>query len=183
MSDPTLVQAFRQALADEPGQRLYAVLDGASNPNLLALLAEHRLSPVCLMAGQLEPELARAAPYLVEAPPLSPFTELLLTRGLGQHWGILATSGEALRALRMHFRRLLSVWSPDGKPLYFRYYDPRVLRVYLPTCNAEELAAVFGPVAAYYAENETADGLQRFTLGAAGLGQEPVRLAQPAEPA
>jgi len=183
VTDPTLVQGFLQALADQPGQHLYAVLDGASNPGLLPLLAEHRLSPVCLMAGELDPELAQAAPYLVETPPSSPFADLLLTRGFGQHWGILATSGEGLRALRMHFRKLLSVWGPDGKPLYFRYYDPRVLRVYLPTCNAEELATVFGPVAAFYAENETADALLRFTLGAAGLGQEPVRLARRAEPA
>jgi hypothetical protein len=30
--------------------------------------------------------------------------------------------------------------------LLFRYYDPRVLRVYLPSCRPSELETVFGPV-------------------------------------
>lgn len=183
MIDLTLARTFLQSLADEHGQRVYAVLDGASIPNLLPLLAEHRLGHICLMPGELEPELAQAAPYLVEVPPLLPFAELFLARGLGNHWGILATSDAGLRILRMHFRKLLSVWDPDGKPLYFRYYDPRVLRVYLPTCNSDELAALFGPVAAYYAEAETADTLRRFTLAATGLGQQVLCLARPVAPA
>ena len=179
MIDPNLARTFQQSLANEHLQQLYAVLDGASIPNLLPLLAEHRLSHICLMPGELEPELAEVAPYLVDLPPLSPFAELFLARGLGNHWGILAVSGAGLRTLRMHFRKLLSVWDPDGKPLYFRYYDPRVLRVYLPTCNAEELAVLFGPVAAYYAEGEIADTLLRFGVGGAGLGQQAMSLAQP----
>ena len=38
--------------------------------------------------------------------------------------------------------------------LYFRYYDPRVLRIYLPACNKEELATIFGPVRRYVLEGE-----------------------------
>ena len=51
-----------------------------------------------------------------------------------------------LEELRRHFRKFLKVEDPKGKSLIFRYYDPRVLRVYLPTCNAMELQTVFGPV-------------------------------------
>ena len=183
MIHPALARTFLQSLGDARSQQLYAVLDGASIPNLLALLAEHGLIYICLVPGDLEPELAQAAPYLVELPPQSPFAELFLTRGLGNHWGLLAPSDAGLRTLRMHFRKLLSVWDPDGKPLYFRFYDPRVLRVYLPTCNAEELATLFGPVTAYYAEGETADTLVRFTLAANGLGQQPLSLASSDSPA
>jgi hypothetical protein len=35
-------------------------------------------------------------------------------------------------------RRFLRVKDEDG--LVFRFYDPRVMRVYLPTCAAGELA-------------------------------------------
>jgi hypothetical protein len=33
--------------------------------------------------------------------------------------------------------------------LIFRYYDPRVLRVYLPTCWPAEVSTFFGPVSAF----------------------------------
>jgi hypothetical protein len=125
----------------------------------------------------LDPELAQAAPYLAQLDAQSPFAELFLSQGLGKHWGILALSNADLRTLRMHFRKLLSVWDPDGKPLYFRYYDPRVLRVYLPTCNGAELHTLFEPVTAYYAEGDAAGKLLRFTLGAEGLGQQRLDLS------
>lgn len=177
--DQTQVQAFQRSLTD-PYQPLFAVLDGASTPNLQAIFSEHRLLNVCLLPGELDPELVQAAPYLAQFQAQSAFTELFLMQGLGNHWGILGTSSADLRTLRMHFRKFLTVWDPDGKPLYFRYYDPRVLRLYLPTCNGEELRTLFGPVTAYYAESESADTLLRFTVVGDGLGQQPLNLFQPA---
>jgi hypothetical protein len=179
--DQTLVQAFQRRLS-ESRQRLYAVLDGASIPNLLAMLSEQVTSHVCLLPGELDAELARAAPYLVQLDAQSPLAERFLTEGLGSHWGILAVSEAHLRTLRMHFRRLLSVWDPDGKPLFFRYYDPRVLRIYLPTCNPDELQSLFGPVTAYFAEAEGGSGLLRLTLGADGLGQQALDLSPSGSP-
>jgi hypothetical protein len=32
--------------------------------------------------------------------------------------------------------------------MYFRYYDPRVLGVFLPTCTLDELRAFMGPLQA-----------------------------------
>ncbi len=54
------------------------------------------------------------------------------------------------------------VYDEEGKPLYFRYYDPRVLRAYLPTCNESELQTVFGPVNHYYAEGKEQNQLIEF---------------------
>lgn len=181
MIDPTQVQMFQRSLADAH-QQLYAVLDGASIPNLLALLSEPKVPHICLLPGELDSELAQAAPYLAQLQAQSPFTDLFLTRGLGNHWGILATAGADFRTMRMHFRKFLSVWGPDARPLYFRYYDPRVLRLYLPTCNGDELRTLFGPVIAYYAEGENADTLLRFIIAGDRLGQQPLTLSQPASP-
>lgn len=178
MIDPNKVQTLQRTLADQP-ERLFAVLDGASLPNLPEILAEQRLEHVCLMPGELEPDLALAAPYLAEVPPLSPFAAQFLSQGLGRHWGILVTADAPFRTLRMHLRKFLSVWDPDGRPLYFRYYDPRVLRTYLPTCNDAELAVFFGPVTAFYAEHADPATLLRFTLAETGLGQQPLSLAAP----
>ena len=38
--------------------------------------------------------------------------------------------------------------------MYFRFYDPRVLRIFLPTCDAAQLKEFFGPVAHFICEDE-----------------------------
>ncbi len=61
--------------------------------------------------------------------------------------------------------------------LYFRYYDPRVMRVYLPTCNAQELAAMFGPIQFYVLEGEKPEEMLRFAVRAGTLVQHKKDLA------
>jgi hypothetical protein len=56
--------------------------------------------------------------------------------------------------LYKHLRKFLIVQSEEGKEMYFRYYDPRVLRVFLPTCEPAQLKEFFGPIEAFLAENE-----------------------------
>ena len=82
MIDQTLVQAFQRRLS-ESRQRLYAVLDGASIPNLLAMLSDQGTSHVCLLPGELDAELARAAPYLVQLDAQSPLAERVPDRRAG----------------------------------------------------------------------------------------------------
>ena len=41
----------------------------------------------------------------------------------------------------------------------FRFYDPRVLRVYLPTCTGDEAEEFFGPVPEILAESEDGGSL------------------------
>ena len=43
---------------------------------------------------------------------------------------------------------------PDGRVVNFRFYDPRVFRVYLPTCNEAEAEFVFGPFESFFLEDE-----------------------------
>ena len=183
MSAQERFDALHRALfAGGEGQFLYAVLDGASISNLPLLFAQHDIVNTCLFRGELDPELTQTAPYLAQLPAESAFTRLLFTQGIGNHWGILALSKEDFPTLRMHFRKFLMVWGPDGKPLYFRYYDPRVLRIYLPTCNSEELALLFGPVTAYFAEGEASD-LLRFGFSGTALAQQPLPLPPMESPA
>ena len=181
MIDPNQVQAFQRSLAGEPGH-LYAVFDGAALANLPEVLAGHQLEHLCLLPGELDPDLALVAPYLSELPPLSPFAAEFLSQGLGRHWGILAATDAPFKTLRMHLRKFLSVWDPDGQPLYFRYYDPRVLRTYLPTCTGEELTTFFGPINAFYTEGLEPATLIRFTATDSGLDQQTLSIAPPGTP-
>jgi len=76
--------------------------------------------------------------------------------------------------MRRHLRRFLIVRAPDGKRLYFRYYDPRVLSVYLPTCNAAELQYIFGPVRQFVCEGPDPTVLLRFDAGQVPVWREVV---------
>ena len=65
--------------------------------------------------------------------------------------------------------------------MYFRWYDPRVLSVYLPTCTAEEFAAIFGPVAAFFLESDDVTQALQFRLAAGELQTETLSLMAPSE--
>jgi hypothetical protein len=152
--------------------KVFAVLDGASVPSLLEHLAPHTPEYECLYRGELKPDVAAAAPYLVHLKADSDLTNWVIEQGWGKHWGVFAICQAELPVMRRHFRSFLLVHDSEGKALYFRYYDPRVLRTHLPTCNAEELATMFGPVSAYVMESEKPAVLMQFRLNGGDLVSE-----------
>lgn len=140
----------------------YAVLDGASVPDLPMKLYDMSASNICLYRGELPPDIQYVAPYLVHLLPGTEFTNWLLTECWGKHWGIFAQSSLKLVEMRKHFRSLLTVYDETGNPLLFRYYDPRVFTTYLPTCNVEELRMFFGKINYYFVELEDMTKLNRY---------------------
>ncbi|HEX4551000.1 DUF4123 domain-containing protein [Pseudomonas sp.] len=138
--------------ADTP--KVYALLDGARDPRIEPLIRNSQADFCCLYAGELAPSLSAAAPYLLRLDPQLPYTGQLFEQSWGQSWGCFVTAPApiTLDELRGHFRSLLRVTDPDGNLLVFRFYDPRVLRVYLPTCTPQERAAIFGPASKLIAE-------------------------------
>ena len=58
----------------------------------------------------------------------------------------------------------------------FRYYDPRVLRVYLPASVTAELRTVFGPIDCFWMESESPEYMLDFRLHNEALEQQTVRL-------
>jgi hypothetical protein len=176
MATEIIIQLLSDYLFADEEASVYAVLDGASIKGLLAQFDEHQPERVCLYRGELAPDMAHVAPYLVKLEDESPFADWVLGKGWGEHWGIFAVSGADLAAMRRHFRSFLTVHDPTGKPLLFRYYDPRVLRVFLPTCNADELGKLFGPVTAYVMEDEQPGTALRFQQLDGVLRREPLTL-------
>src|SRR5436305_10083170 len=67
---------------------------------------------------------------------------------------MLVETNETHDDLKKHFRKFLLVKTEDGKELYFRFYDPRVLRIFLPTCDVAQLKEFFGPVEKFICEDE-----------------------------
>lgn len=113
--------------------------------------------------------MLEVAPYLVRLLPKTPFTDWILRDGWGKHWGIFLHSREPIEEMRTHFSSLITVYDEKGTPMFFRYYDPRVLGKFLRTCNRDELKTFFGSVEAYFAETKDAGNLVRFENGEDGL--------------
>jgi hypothetical protein len=91
-------------------------------------------------------------------------------RRWGNHWGIFALSQLDFQSIRYHFRSLIRVYDETGKRyLFFRYYDPRVLLVFLPSCQGAQLADLFGPVDFYLAEGGQGAELHRYAQEAGKL--------------
>jgi hypothetical protein len=155
---------------------VFAILDGASSPNLVKKLYEHEPEYCCLYRGVLAPDMATVAPYLVRLEPGDKFSEWILTEGWGVHWGIFLHSSAPLRPLRDHFREFHTVELPDQRTVLFRYYDPRVLRTFLPVCNPTELTTFFGPVQTYIVEGPTPEAGTQFTFAAKNFKTEPFQL-------
>ena len=148
---------LRHLWPDGDDDRVFAILDGARDPLIHPAVTRSGLAYHCLYTGALDPVLARAAPYLVQLRRESPLTRELVTRW-GDAWGIHLRSFAGLTELHRHFRRFLRVKDESGKNLIFRYYDPRVLRTYLPTCTGAELDYVFGPVQRFIVEDRGGAG-------------------------
>lgn len=165
------------ALLWPPGQKplsVWAVLDGARDPAVYAALLESRLEFRCLYEGRLHRDLERAAPQLVELLPGHRLTQRLLGPAWGQAWGVFLRIEDASN-LRHHLRKLLKVKTEDGRTLLFRWYDPRVLRVYAPTCTAAEWRQFNGPITQWLLEN--GDRASALTLASTGDGA--VRIGNP----
>jgi hypothetical protein len=156
-------EALRQHLISDR-TRLFCVLDGASVPELPRKLYDMGPANFCLFGDDLDAEMLYVAPFLVHLAPDSKFTDLVLTQGFGNHWGVFLHSRYSITEMRGHFSALLNVYDEDGQPMKFRYYDPRVLTRFLPTCNAGELKTFFGKVDTFFAENDGGKGLLSFRL-------------------
>jgi hypothetical protein len=163
------------------GAPLFAVIDAAREGVAMELLQPSRLRYQQLFEGQAADPSAAHIPVLVELGQASSqvvgtdtqtFLETLLRSGWGNSWGIFCTSQSTFEDLLGHFRSFLL--------MQIRFYDPRVLRALLPTCEVQELSAVFGPVASYVMESERPDMMLAFSPGADRLITAQVSLAEPA---
>lgn len=164
MGDAKMLQHLKELLFSPGYDHVFTILDGASVPDLPKVLRSFKVEHICLYRGAVAPDMAEVAPYLCSLKRDSLFLKYLLSEGWGMHWGMFGTSDADLQALAVHFGRFLKICDDSGKELYFRFYDPRVWRTFLPTCSAEELQQFFGPVLAYFVEDNEPKTVTRLML-------------------
>lgn len=136
------------ALKAEPG-RLFAVVDASRDERVRVLLRESPARYRSLYDGWQGDALAESAPYLVElGPPHPQLVDDLVIEGWHTDdarrdgdggWAIFLSVPDAreFEAVRRHLRKFLMV-DLHREKVYFRFYDPRVLQAFVPTCNAGE---------------------------------------------
>jgi hypothetical protein len=177
VAPPNAVHERLLALLRGEFQPLYAVLDAAREPEVLKVLFESKEQYQSLYEGLPGAQLAHFAPYLVKLPPESALLDTLVRLGWGKNWGVYLTCAQSLEEIRRHFRHFLMVRMPNGKQVYFRFYDPRVLRAFLPTCTPREINAFFGPIRSFAVEDENVSQLLRFLDGSEGSQEIHIALA------
>ncbi len=171
---------------------LYGLVDAACDPAIAALLAATTEPSRSLYDAQADsqsdaqtnaqPEpapshLAKWAPHLVSLSPGSPLTAALLDQGWGKGWTSFFTTPAPFDELRLHFRKFLMVQIEVRDEVYFRFYDPGILRNFLPAASPAEVATFFGPVTAFLVEAEHPATLLRLTPTPAGIATTPISLA------
>ena len=183
-----VIRHLRHFLTAQPELKAYAILDCARDERIYPALVEacddrkYRClfqGHEAIFLGNLPRVLAQAAPHLIQLDFQSNFARWMISRGWGNNWGIYALSSAPLDKLLIHLRRFLMVKNESGKPFYFRYYDPRVMRVYLPSCNDKELEMVFGPLSRYCMESEDADVLREYKWADGKMDQVNIKFEVP----
>ncbi|HEX5745666.1 MAG TPA: DUF4123 domain-containing protein [Archangium sp.] len=157
---------------------LFAVLDAARDERILVLLRESVEAYRSLYEGAQGEAMAEIAPYVVHLPRDSRLLRSLVQEGWGRNWGIFLSSQRPFRDVRRHLRKFLMVKDSANRELYFRFYDPRVLRVFLPTSWPEQNQALFEGIGAYWAEGDDGTSLLRFALKEQALHREIIPLAE-----
>ena len=141
----------------------WMIIDAATDPKIYGSLLDSFYSlHTCLFSGDIAPELRVAAPYLIQLEFESAKTRRFISQAWGKNWGVFLKCDTGLKTLRRHLRSLLVARDETGNQLVFRYYDPRILPVYLPTCTPSELETVFGPIERFLVESEAGESMLQF---------------------
>ncbi|WAS98846.1 immunity protein Tsi6 family protein [Nannocystis punicea] len=139
---------------------LYAVVDAARSDRALVLVEESVDAHASLYDGEQGRAFDDVAPYLVQFRSDSGLLERLVHAGWGDAWGVFLQSDADFEAVRRHLRQFLVV-KGEGEPrrLFFRFYDPRVMRTTVEVFTPEQRAELLKGLDGIYFED--ADGRLR----------------------
>ncbi|MDJ0839931.1 MAG: DUF4123 domain-containing protein [Acidobacteriota bacterium] len=174
MEPEQLIEQIRHKahIEDRP---LYGLVDGAQDLTLAILAREACGQEIrTLFQGKNAENLAYVAPYVFPIDPDSLYLQYW-TEAIGENAGILLTSDAGFDAVHAHLRDIFIAQDEEDQEYFFRYYDPRVFRTYLPTCTNEEAAQFFGPVSSFLVEDEEGEGyLYYIDIPESGVITEPL---------
>jgi hypothetical protein len=118
-----------------------------------------------LIKSKSEDELESVAPYLFSMNKSTiDFSNWFFGVGWNKNWGVLVFSNASFEDVYNHFCKYLIVTNDDKQEVYFRFYDPRVLRIILLSFDTKQLTSFFGPVSTFIVEDEDEDVVLKYSL-------------------
>ena len=167
----------------EPGERLYAVVDAAQDKELAfdgALRFGWKLQ--WLFSKDTAQQMSGVAPYLVPITfeskypfPESDYLDLWAER-LGNNAGILLLTQSAPERMREELASAFNVVDEEGNEFFFRFYDPRVLRLFLKACTPDEAKEFFGTIGCMLLEAERPSDILSCAIANDGVSMECITL-------
>lgn len=158
------------SLAGKDDGHLYALVDAAGNDQVLQRLAATEANYQSLFQGSDKERLFSVGAFLVACDQDFALLQWLTTEAWGNGSVVFLTSSAYWDQLFQHLQRSLTAVTHDDREVYFRYYDPRVLRDYLPLCPPATAQRFLGPVTRMLAESEQGDALISFAVQDLGPG-------------
>jgi hypothetical protein len=160
-----------KALYQSPQTTVFAVLDAMRDNRIQAFLdaSGERYLPI-------DPS-GRAQVYVVAPASNGRLLDVLIKDGWGRGWGYFCVSSFAMEEVCAHLRKYTTLYTSAGRPLTFRFWDPRVLRVLAPALPPDEAADFFGPVARILVEGEKPEIAVELTLTQRGPHHQTLVLA------
>lgn len=138
-----------KSLLHSANSPIYAVLDPTDEPRVVERVEESGDRSTNLYVGSAQRDYWAISPYLLQMKPDD--LDWILMNLQEDAWGILAETSADLNAMKRHFRKFLTVREEEsGRFLLFRFYDPRVLPIFLESCSVQQAHAFFGPVQSFY---------------------------------
>lgn len=156
------------------------ILDGACLNEQLKQARDLSVESTSLYRGVSKEELEEVGPYLCKVN--SEFYKWIFENGWGNSWAVFISTQCSFAELYKHFRHFLIVQDEDRRKLYFRFYDPRVLRVFLPTCTIHQLKEFFGPIDKFVVEDSDSKFALIFSLENGLLKKDIVDLTKEEQP-
>jgi len=157
----TAAEFLLQSAAQE-GYNLYGIADAARDDEVFRFLITGNVQYMSLFEGTMDVQSYSVSGFLVECKKESSLFQWMTAEAWGNNCCIFFTSKASFEDLFKHFQQFNRVYIEGDDVVLFRYYDPRVLRTYLPTCTQSEIDLFFGQVESFFAENKEPEMLSVF---------------------
>lgn len=143
----------------------YTLLDPARMGSDFGKAYDLSIEGIALRTSIQPEDFETITPHLLPCEVESQLYNWITTDGKGDSWGIFVKSELDLEPLVEQLQKLLIVsMETNGRWVYFRFYDPRVLRGFLPGCEKKQLEELFTGVESFYCEAEDDDFQMHFSL-------------------
>lgn len=139
--DPTIDASILPLFFKHKGERPYSLL--YEDIYDLDILQSPIVTPLLLNASFPDNLIHQAHPYFKSS---SPFFDAFYRSGKLQKAGMIILSPHAFEIVFAHIKSLIYSTNAQHVPVYFRFYDPTSLHVYIQDLTKDEIAKLLGPI-------------------------------------